>query len=1005
MSVGNLGTPTLARSATGAVTGTWGTGTGAQPRYAGDMLVAIVTAGGSTATAAAISTPSGWTQVVSAGNTTGTANAWVAAYIKVAAGNDAAPAFTATLSGTVAMTCTLLELPAACCEFPVDAYGTYSSGGSSGTLSAMTAATGTNVSAAGGYAIGAFVQERAATTATWTGGAGWTNVATDGATSSVMHTAVDVKAGPAFNAPAAETGYWGTNTTAFGAGLVLVIAPQAGGYEVYTDNATTVIGSGGTDAPAAGTPEYWSASWAGFPAASNTSFPPTRFHVNDPLVPGEVIAVLNTATGLVIRGANGTVPGVHGTGFTVQNVFTAESNGNTPQVYSFRQYGAAGDGVTDDFAAIQGALTACRLSGGGTVHAEAGTYITSQIPQIGSNTHLEGDGPGATTIRAISGMNPVQIGALCGITALQVWNEAPASSILIENITFDGNEAGNTSITSPFSAAYSAAVRLDNADKIKLRNVEVINAISYSVWLNNATHFEVSGCRILSGQNTGLGYSGQDGLHITNSQTGVIDVNNIDTGTSSTTGGDAICLQSLTVSSSGGSAVGGGGPDPTASIAVTGNVIRAAGRGISMLYGGAAVSGITITGNDIWETQAEAVIAAWDTTGSGVHQGITITGNDFGNIAAGGTSNGITLMCPGQITSSTAPGWADVGITGNTFTEFTAGAHYGIYAPGGSGLNVSGNIFDGWNAGIGIQAGDNYAGSSQPVTGFTISANTVNMTTAATAAAAGITLIDSSNGSVAGNALTGNSNASSNGIILGGVSAANLTSGITVTGNSLTDWAYGVAEANYGGMRTTAPDFNTILDNNCHGCTVATVALGGHTLCQQGIADIGGVADTEQFTFLANAYTLTSSTSAQQIFNSTSNGTLTVPAAATFFFECEFDLTSLSASSGTFSFGFGGTATFSSLKYVSTATSAAAGTLATWQSAVVTTASATALIAASTTTNGAARLSGIMRTLAAGTVIPQVTLSVAAAAVVGANSWIRLWPAGASGTTYAGNWS
>src|ERR1035441_11001698 len=101
MAVTPVGTPVLTRAATGSVSGTWGTG---QARTAGDLLVAGLTAGGSTASAAAISTPAGWTQITTIGNTATTANAWVAAYYKVAAGADTAPAFTATLGGTGAMT-------------------------------------------------------------------------------------------------------------------------------------------------------------------------------------------------------------------------------------------------------------------------------------------------------------------------------------------------------------------------------------------------------------------------------------------------------------------------------------------------------------------------------------------------------------------------------------------------------------------------------------------------------------------------------------------------------------------------------------------------------------------------------------------------------------------------------------------------------------------------------------------------------------------------------------
>ena len=56
--VTSFGTPAMVRATSGSVTGS----VSGLPLHAGDLLVALVTAGGSTASAAAISTPSGWTQ-------------------------------------------------------------------------------------------------------------------------------------------------------------------------------------------------------------------------------------------------------------------------------------------------------------------------------------------------------------------------------------------------------------------------------------------------------------------------------------------------------------------------------------------------------------------------------------------------------------------------------------------------------------------------------------------------------------------------------------------------------------------------------------------------------------------------------------------------------------------------------------------------------------------------------------------------------------------------------
>ncbi len=172
------------------------------------------------------------------------------------------------------------------------------------------------------------------------------------------------------------------------------------------------------------------------------------------------------------------------------------------------------------------------------------------------------------------------------------------------------------------------------------------------------------------------------------------------------------------------------------------------------------------------------------------------------------------------------------------------------------------------------------------------------------------------------------------------------------------------------------------------------------------VASARGVNASEQFIFTPAAdFTLTSQTPAQKMFNSPANGALTVQGATTYQFECMFDLTTMSASSGTFGWALLGTATFTTIKWWSSANKATLATLLAWQSTYNATSANTALATSTTGTVGAAIIRGVMRINAGGTIIPAVSLGVAAAAVVKAGSFFRCWPVGTNTVASVGNWA
>jgi hypothetical protein len=165
-------------------------------------------------------------------------------------------------------------------------------------------------------------------------------------------------------------------------------------------------------------------------------------------------------------------------------------------------------------------------------------------------------------------------------------------------------------------------------------------------------------------------------------------------------------------------------------------------------------------------------------------------------------------------------------------------------------------------------------------------------------------------------------------------------------------------------------------------------------------------ARQDQLMFLNTAYTLVSQTAAQKAFNGTANGQVSL-ASGTHDFECILNLSAMSSISGSFGFGFAGGATFTEQWFATAIKSATLSTASAWQQSF-NTAENTTLATASTATVGYAVIRGRLNVTVSGTVIPQISLTVAAAANVGAGSYFKVGALGSgSGTTniVVGTWS
>ena len=176
-----------------------------------------------------------------------------------------------------------------------------------------------------------------------------------------------------------------------------------------------------------------------------------------------------------------------------------------------------------------------------------------------------------------------------------------------------------------------------------------------------------------------------------------------------------------------------------------------------------------------------------------------------------------------------------------------------------------------------------------------------------------------------------------------------------------------------------------------------------------GTTDAGnrGYIPIRHFIRASAAQTLTSSTAAQNIFDSPANGRITLQTGI-YLFEMMVVITGLSATSGNAQIRFAGTGTFGDwLWHLQGLDTTASTTIADDDSAYhVTNATAASAVAAAVNTVMRFKANGTFECSAAGTLIPQIDLVTASAGTVAAGSYFLLERMGASGSVNSlGQWS
>jgi len=197
-----------------------------------------------------------------------------------------------------------------------------------------------------------------------------------------------------------------------------------------------------------------------------------------------------------------------------------------------------------------------------------------------------------------------------------------------------------------------------------------------------------------------------------------------------------------------------------------------------------------------------------------------------------------------------------------------------------------------------------------------------------------------------------------------------------------------------------------IADADLANATVAKLTTDANAI--YGTTDAGnpGVISVNNLIRQDASYALSNVNTEQKLFNSTTNGRLTLETGA-YFFECVLSVSGMSATSGNAAFDIlgAGSATIGTALYHVTGIDGNANTAAAQTGSTSTNAQTPAsMVSAATGTVLNASMRGTFEVTVAGTIVPSITLVTASAATVAAGTYFRCRRIGSTTVGSVGQW-
>jgi hypothetical protein len=290
-------------------------------------------------------------------------------------------------------------------------------------------------------------------------------------------------------------------------------------------------------------------------------------------------------------------------------------------VVSVKDFGATGDGSTDDTVAIQAALTA---GAGKSVYFPAGTYITSAGLNVSANTYVYGDG----------GTANISVQPTASAATYNQGLVITGSGITIAGLKISGTN--EFSFVGGVRTGYASAISMNGTPSINIDILECqIFGWGWGVYLRRVSNYRIVGNRCWGGDQTSTTVPSPDAScwdisanssaeEVNKGKRGIIANNfclsNVDTGIGA--GTNTASDQDITIHNNVVQPLQTDGITPLA------NLNNRSRYGIHVGYGGSAPVRVVVAGNIVRDVSLSGIYLQGQTMPTG---DVAITGNMVSN--------------------------------------------------------------------------------------------------------------------------------------------------------------------------------------------------------------------------------------------------------------------------------------------------------------------------------------------------------------------------------------